>query len=98
MNFYITVVGVGLAGQQRLQFGLGGAFVQRFQRRVRFGRDIGVVFGFRQFKQFKIIRQLAFKPVDFLQARLKPGALAHHSLSFVGIVPEFGVFGLGVQF
>ena len=98
MHFQITIVGVGLAGQQGFQLGRVGPAFQGVQHGFRFGHDVAVVLGLAQFDQLDAVAQFALDVVDVLDPALKAVALAHQGLGLVGIIPQFGIFRLGVQF
>ncbi len=93
-----AVVLVGFARQQRFQLRLLGTAEQFAHRRLGLGHDVGVAFGFGQFKQIGGIAQIAVQTVDFLDAGFDLGALAHQRLRLGGIVPDVRAFGEGVQF
>ena len=97
VDFQVTVVGVGLARQQGLQFRPGGPRLELLQGALGLAGDIGVVLGLGHFQEFQVIGELAFEGIDLVQARFQVRALAHHRLGVFGIVPQVGVFGPGVQ-
>ena len=77
MDFKIGVVGVRLAGEQRLQFGLSGARLQLLQSGERFTEQILVTLLLGQFGHFEVFGELGFDLGDFGHRRFKLVALLH---------------------
>ena len=97
MHFEIGVVGVGLAGQQRLELAARDLGLELAQRRFRFGDDLLVVLGFAELDHGQLIVELLLDRGDGVELILERGALLHHAAGALRIVPEIGVFGLPVQ-
>ena len=98
VNFKVCVVGVGLAGQERFQLRRVGADLQRRQRRFGLGDDGVVALGLAHFDQLDAVGQFTLDRVDVLDPGFQAVALAHQGLGFFRVVPQFGIFRLGVQF
>ena len=70
---------------------------QLFERRLGLGDDRLIAFGLAQPDQLDCVLDLAFDPAIAADRPLQPGALAQQRLGRGRIVPQLGVFGLGVQ-
>src|SRR3546814_7787136 len=80
-----------------LELALGGARLQGLELALRLV-DAGLVaLGLAQLGQREGVIQFAFDAMELLQRALQMGALAHHLLGPLGIVPQRRVFRLGVQ-
>ena len=94
----ITVVAVGLAGQQAFDFPALRLFCRGAQRCHGIGDHGRVVIGFRQFDQFQRIGDFGFQLAHGVHRAGDLVAFAHKLLSRRGIVPQRRVFGFVVQF
>ena len=56
-----------------------------------------IAFGLAQFDQLDRVVEFALDALIAVDRVFEPGALAHHRLRGVGVVPELGVLGLRVQ-
>ena len=97
MDFQIGVVGVRLARQHRLQPQSVGAFGQRGDGLLGLRDHRRVVLGLGHFGQTLRVGQLGLYFAHRRKPFLQPLTLAHQLLGFLRIVPDGGVFGLGVQ-
>ncbi len=59
---------------------------------------LGVALGFAEFDQRGGVVEVALDLVQRAEPILQKGALAHQLLRGLGIVPEVGIFGFGVEF
>ena len=98
MDLDVGVVGVGLAGQERLHLAPLGLGLQGFQLVDAFALEVGVVLGLGQFDQRDGVLEVALQARQRAQAVFELGALAHHLLRGGGVAPQRGVFGFGVEF
>ncbi len=98
MDLDIGVVGVGLAGEQRLDLGRARLVARGLQRGLGLGDDGVVAFGLAHLDQFEIVVEGGFELAVAADRFLQPRALAHHVLRGGGVVPEVGIFGFGRQF
>ena len=98
MDFDISVVAIGFARQQRLELAALAFGLQAFEKidAFLFGRRIA--FHFAEFDQRHRVVEIALDFGERADAVFQHGALAHEFLRGLGIVPEVGVFGFGVQF
>ncbi len=97
MHLEVTVVGVGLAREQRLQLAACNFVLQLAQCGFTLGDDGLVLFALTELDERGLIVKLALDVRDRGQLILQPRALLHHALSPRGIVPEIGILGLLVQ-
>jgi len=97
MNFDISVVGIGLAGEQRLDLPALRFGFQRLQKCDAFLLGRRVILGFAELDQSQRVLELALEARQRPEPLLKLGALAHYFLRGLSIVPEVRVFGFGVQ-
>ena len=89
---------VGLAREQRLELAALALGFQRLQRREALGLGRFVALGLAEFDQRRRVVEVALDLGERAQPVLEQRALAHHLLRGVGVVPEGGVFGFGVEF
>ena len=97
VDLEIAVVGVGLAREQRLEFAPRHLGLESLQRRLGFGDGLVVLLGLAEFDHGELIVELLLDAADGGELVLERGALAHHALRALLVVPEIGVFGLLVQ-
>ena len=97
MDFEIGIELVGFARQQRFQLAPRDLAFQVLQRLFGVGNDTGIVLGLAELDHADIVLELALDLADARQRILQRGALLHQLLSFLGIVPEIGIFGELVQ-
>ena len=97
MHFEIAIVGVGLAGQQRLKLAARHFGFELAQRRFSFGDDFLIVLGFAELDQHDLIVELLLDAGQRGELVVERGALLHDAAGALRIVPEIGVFGLPVQ-
>ncbi len=98
MHLDIGVVGVGLAREQSLDL-----TPLRFLQKRLHGVDAflfrgGVIFHLAEFDEGYGVFQFAFELTDGAEPVLQLGALAHDFLRLFGVIPQVGVFDLGVEF
>ena len=98
VDLHEGVVAVGLAAEQRLQFGAAGAFPDRPQLGAGLLEAGLVALLVSQFGVADGVGQVPLDGVHGLDLAGQPGALAHHRLGLVGPVPERRVLDPGVQF
>ena len=96
MDFDVAVIAIGFACEERFDFGLARFFARGFERGFSFADNIGVAFGFAHLDQFDIVVERGFEAKIGIDRIFKTRALAHQVLRLGGVVPEIGVFGLGV--
>ncbi len=97
MDFEIGVAGVCLARKQGLDLVLIRPVGERLQRGDGFVHQILVTFGFGHFDEFGGIGLLAVDSAGRADRRVEPGALAHHLLRLLLIVPQGRILDPGVQ-
>ena len=93
----IGVVGVRLAGQQRLHLAGMGLLPQLAQRRFRLGDDALVALLLAESDKREIVVEFAGEAVECVERRLDLLALAHQALRAARVVPEVGGFRLAVE-
>ena len=97
MHFEIGLVGVGLAGKQRLKLAAGGLGFQALERRFGFIDDALILLGLAELDHADVIVELGFHPADGVELIIERVALLHHALGAGGVIPQIGVFSLSVQ-
>ena len=93
----IGVVGIGLARQQRLETrrpGLPRGLAQRF---LALGDGGLVLLGLGHLDQTDIVVDRGAQALDRTDRRFELGALAHHLLGFLRVVPKRRILGARVQ-
>ena len=98
MDFQVGVVGVGLAGQQRLDLPAPDDARQFGDRGFRVGDDTFVALRLAELDQPEIVLKLALRLTDGAYRILKMLPFARDLLRLGRIVPEIRVFDAGVQF
>ena len=98
VDFEIGVVGVGLAGEQRLELAPLALGLQRLQRceALRLGRCIAL--GLAEFDECRRVVEFALDLCERAEPVLQHRPLAHELLAGFRVVPEAGLFGFRVQF
>ena len=89
---------VGLARKQRLELAPLALGFQRAQLREALVLAGFVAFHLAEFDQRRGVVEFALQLGERPQPVFQHRALAHQLLRGLGIVPEVGVFGLGVEF
>ena len=97
MDFHISVVGIGLAREQGLQFAPRHLALQLLERLFRLGDGFLVLLGLAKLDHGELIVELAFDALEGGKLVLQRGAFLHHALGALLIVPELWVFGLLVK-
>jgi hypothetical protein len=97
MHFEIGVVGVGLAGKQRLDFALLRYLEECRQRLLGLGDDFLVALLLAERNQLDIVAQSCLELGIGIDGVVQMLALAHHCARLLGVVPKIGVFGEDVQ-
>ena len=97
MNFEIGLIGVGLAGKQRLKLATGGLGFQALERRFGFIDDALILLGLAELDHADVIGQLGLHSADRVELIIERVALLHHALSAGRVVPQIGIFSLSVQ-
>ncbi len=96
MNFDIGVIGVGLAGQQRLDLAGMGLLPKLLQRGLGLGDDALVALLLAEGCQGDMVIELAGNALEAAERRLELLALAHQALGAAGVVPEVRRLSLAV--
>ena len=97
VNLEIGIVAVRLAREKSFHTPLGGPIPQHRKSRLGFIQDGVVTFGFGQFDKIEIVRKVALESAIAGDGIVEAGALAHELLRRLGVVPQLGVLGPGVQ-
>jgi len=97
MDLEVAVVGVGLAREQAFELALLRLLAEFFERCPGLRDNPLIALGLAQADQLDRILDLAFDPAVALDRPLQAGALAPYLLRFGLVIPQLGVFGLGVQ-
>ncbi len=97
VNLDIGVVGIGLAGQQRLDLAAPGVRLQGVQLAEPFLSGSLVAFRLGKLDKRDRIQKFVFEMIERTKPILKCGALAHDVLRGFGIIPKIRIFRLGVQ-
>ncbi len=90
VHFEIAVVGVGFAGEQRLELATRHLGLEMAQRLFRFADDAGVVLGFAEFDHRRLVVELPLDLGDGAELILERGALLHQAAGALRIVPQAG--------
>jgi hypothetical protein len=77
VNFNEGVIGIGLAGEQRLGFLTGNLLAQRFQCVLRLSDNDGIAFRLAQFDQSGVVGERLLQPKHLLDAAIELLARAH---------------------
>ena len=93
----VAVIAIGFAGEQRFKFLLGHFDLQFCQGFLGFGDNGVITFQLTKLDKANIVFNGLFKAQDGRYAPVQILALAHHFLGFLRIVPQIGIFRLGVQ-
>jgi hypothetical protein len=96
MNFEIAIVSVGLARQQALDLALARLFAQLFEVLFSFRDDRRVALGIAELDQLDRVIDLALDAAIAVDRAIEAGALAQQRLRRGRVVPQLGVFRLGV--
>ena len=78
MHFEIAVVGIGLAGKQRLKLLPRRLILQFLERGFGFGDDGLIFLRLAEFDQPELVIELALDPADAVELIFQRGALLHH--------------------
>src|SRR5262245_1506842 len=97
MHLEEAVVRVRLAGQQRLGLAALGFLPPRFERVPVFLCPLGVLLRRAALVPVELVLELLLDARDLAQVSLERGALLHHLLSALLVLPEIGVLGLPVE-
>ena len=97
MDLEIAIVGVGFPGQQAGQLALGDHGPKPGQIGLGFGDAGLVLLGLAQLDQGQRVLQAPLEAAVLGDRLVEARALAHDLLGGLGIVPEVGVLGAGVQ-
>ena len=88
---------IGLAREQRLELAARDVGLEPAQRLLGLGDDLGVLLGLAELDHGELVVELLLDAADGGELVLERGALLHHALGALLVVPEIGVFGLLVQ-
>ena len=97
MDLEIAVVCVRLAGEQRLHLAARDLGPELAQRVLGLGYGLLVLLGLPHLDQHLLVIELALDAADRGKLVLERGALLHHALGALGIVPEIRILGLSVE-
>jgi hypothetical protein len=97
MDFEVAVTSVGLARQQALDLALARFFAQLFEVLFGFRDDRRIALGVAELDQLNGVIDLALDAAVAVDRAVQAGALAQQRLRRGRIVPQLGVFRLGVQ-
>src|SRR5437867_829642 len=97
MDLDIAVVAVGLARKQRLELTARDVSAQLLERGLGLRHHLLVALGLAQLDHGELVVELALDTGDRVELVLERGALLHHALRALLVVPEVGVFGLTVE-
>ena len=97
VHLEIGIVGVGLAGEQRLELAPRGFGLELLERFLGLGDDALILLGLAELDHADLVVEVALDPADGVELVVERGALLHHALGARRVVPERGVFGLRVQ-
>ena len=98
IDLEVGVIAVGLAGEQRFEFGFRGALLGLLQSVMGFIDKPLIAFRLSHFGQFQGVAHIAFQRQDRVHAGLELIALAHKLLGLLGIVPKIRALAERVQF
>ena len=98
VNFEISLVGVGLARQQRLELAPRHFGLELAQACLRVGDDVAVALHLAKLEQGHLIVEVLLDARQRGELLVERGALLHEAARPLRVVPEVGVFGLAVQF
>jgi hypothetical protein len=93
----VAVVGIGLAGEKRLELLLACACLQGVEQALRLIQARRVFLAFRQLGQGNAVGELFLQLAVTAQSLFQMIALAHHPLGARTILPQSGILRLRVQ-
>ncbi len=97
MHLEEAVIGVGLARQQRLELAPRHLRLELSQRRLGLGDGVAVVLGLAELDHGELVVELLLDAPDGAELILERGALLHHALGALLVVPEGGILRLPVE-
>jgi hypothetical protein len=97
MHFEIAIVGVGLARKEALDLSPLRLLVKHGESGLGLGDNRRVTFGLAEADQFDSFLDLALDAAIAVDRLFQSGTLAQYFLRLGRVVPELGVFRLGVQ-
>ena len=97
MDLDIAVVSVGLAGKQRLELAAGDLGLELLERLLGVGDGLGILLGLAELDHGDLVVELLLDAADGGELILERGALLHHALRALLVVPQARVLGLLVE-
>ena len=97
MHLEEAVIGVGLARQQRLELAPRHLRPELSQRCLGLGHGVAVVLGLAELDHGELVVELLLDASDGAELILERGALLHHALGALLVVPEGGILRLPVE-
>jgi hypothetical protein len=97
MDLQIAVIAVGLAGEQALELALGDLDAQGLELRLGFGDDPGIALRLAELDEAELILELALDQPIAVDRAVELVALAQQRLRRRWLLPQVGVFRVGVQ-
>ena len=97
MDLDVGIVGIGLARQQRLELASSDLGLELLERLFGLGDDLLIALGLAELDHGELVVELALDAADRGELVLERGALLHHALRALLVVPEVGIFGLLVE-
>ena len=94
MDLEIGVVRIGLARKQRLELAPRHLGLELLERLFGVGDGLLVLLGLAELDHGELVVELLLDAADGAELVLERGALLHHALRALLVVPEIGVFGL----
>jgi len=98
VHFEIGIVGVGLAREQRLELAPRHLGLELLQRRFRLGNGFLIFLGLAELDHGQLVVELLFDAGDGSELVFERGALLHHALCALLVIPEVGILCLAVEF
>jgi hypothetical protein len=97
MDLQIAVVHVGLARQQRLELAAGDVGLEPAERLFGVRHDALVLLGLAELDHGDLVVEILLDAADGGELAFERGALLHHALGALLVVPEIGILGLGIE-
>lgn len=97
MDFEISIVAIGFAGEHGFHLATRGLGLQGLQRVFGFLDDALVAFFLAKLDQLDIVVELLFELFDAVDAVIELLAFAHQLLRFGSVIPEVRILCLVVQ-
>jgi hypothetical protein len=97
MDLQKSIIGIGLAGEERISFLTGDLIAQQAKGSFGFGDDRGISLGLTEFDQAGVVSERLLEAQNAPDATVELLAGPHEGLRFLRIAPNGRIFGLNIQ-